>query len=223
MPRQGPSPRPPRGIFGDFNLSFTEVQALAKECGGEAVRGHGPDHAIVIGAKVVHTHVLGKHGSDAHHVILFDLEADEVPVRVMLWNVWVGQRPRSVRRSLRRLTRRHRPDVVVLNEAYRCVDALQGVEGYTAHQGANVGEGADVAVLVANRHQVKRTFPLRMRESWTVVSKRRLKGGRQFRGVRVNLDVGPVLPVLGIHFPTDHPINAAAVDESIRRVAQWAN
>lgn len=214
----------PRLILGDTNLSFDEVQALAKACGGRAVRGRGPDHAIVIGGAPVRTRVLGKHGSDAHHAILFDFDFDTggPDVRALLWNVWIGQKPASVRRSLRRLTRKHKPDVVVLNEAYRCGHVLHEIKGYDVHQGPNVGEGADVAVLVAHRHEVKRTRALRMREKWTVVSKGRGKSGREYRVVRVGLDHGLVLPVLGIHLPTDNPINASAVDESKRRIVRWA-
>lgn len=214
----------PRLILGDWNLTFAEVQAIAKECRGQAVRGKGPDHAIVVGGEPVRTHILGMHGSDAHHAILFDFDFDTGgrDVRVLLWNVWIGQHPGSVRRSVRRLTRKHRPDVVVLNEAYRCGHVLHGIKGYDVVQGANVGEGADVAVLVADRHKVRRSRALRMREAWTVVSKQRVKSGREYRAVRVELDCGLVVPVLGIHLPTDNAINATAVDESKRRVVQWA-
>lgn len=215
----------PRLILGDWNLTFPEVQALATSMGGKAVRGKGPDHAIVIGGEPVSVRVLGKHGSDAHHAILFDLDFDSGyrDVRALLWNVWVGQHPGSVRRSLRRLTRKHKPDVVVLNEAYRCGHVLQKIPGYSVFQGPNVGEGADVAVLAANRHEVRRTRVLKMAETWTVVSKARLKSPREYRAVRVKLHRDLVLPVLGIHGPTQHAINAAAVDESSRRVVRWAS
>lgn len=214
----------PRLILGDWNLSFADVQALAKQMGGKAVRGKGPDHAIVIGGQPVSVRVLGKHGSDAHHAVLFDFDFDSGyrDVRVLLWNVWVGQHPGSVRRSLRRLTRKHRPDVVVLNEAYRCGHVLQKIPGYSVYQGPNVGEGADVAVLVADRYKVRKSRALKMRETWTVVSKGRRKSPREYRIVRVKLDHALVLPILGIHGPTDNPINAAAVDESSRRVVRWA-
>ncbi|WP_243061117.1 hypothetical protein [Nocardioides sp. SR21] len=209
-------------VIGDTNQSFDEVKALAERCGGTAVRGHGPDHAIVIGADVVDVHVLGKYGSDAHHAILFELAVDGVTVTALLWNVWVGQKPRRVRRTLRRLSRRHRPDVIVLNEAYRCGDVLRTVKRYDVHQGPNVGEGADVAVLVAHRHRTLRSRALRMRQTWTVVSKGRVKPGREFRADRIRLAGGPVLRVLGWHGPTDHPINADAAAEAHDRIVRWA-
>lgn len=212
----------PSLILGDTNLSFAEVQAFARECGGKAVRGHGPDHAIVIGADVVDVHVLGKFGSDAHHAILFELDVAGHPVCVLLWNVWVGQKPRRVLRSLRRLIRAHRPDVIVLNEAYRCGAVLRRIHGFEVHQGPNVGEGADVAVLVADPHRTIRSHAMRMRKTWTVVSKGRAKAPREYRAVRVRLEGGPVLRVLGVHGPTDHPVNEAAAAESEDRIIRWA-
>lgn len=210
-------------ILGDFNMSFAEVQALGRECGGKAVRGKGPDHLIVVGenAKVLHVRVLGKFGSDAHHAILFELDVDGTRVTLLLWNVWVGQRPRKVRRTLRRLARRHRPDVVVLNEAYRCGDVHQ-IKRFDVHQGPNVGEGADVAVLVAKRHTVRRSREVRMRKTWTVVSKGRVKSPRIFQALRVRHVDGPVLRVLGVHGPTAHKVNEPAIQEFKSRVVRWA-
>lgn len=210
-------------ILGDFNMSFEEVQALAAQCGGKAVRGKGPDHLIVVGdVKVLHTRVLGKFGSDAHHAVLFELDVDGTLVKALLWNVWVGQSPRRVRRTLRSLARKHRPDVVVLNEAYRCGDMLRTIKRFEVHQGPNVGEGADVAVLVAARHRVCRSREVRMRKTWTVVSKGRVKTPRVFRSVRVRHVDGPVLRVLGVHGPTAHKVNEPARQEFEARVARWA-
>lgn len=209
-------------VLGDFNMSLAEVEALARRCGGTAVRGHGPDHAIVIGAKVVDVHVLGKFGSDAHHAILFELDVDGVLMTALLWNVWVGQRPRRVLRTLRSLIRKHHPDVIVLNEAYRCGEVLAKVRGFDVQQGPNVGEGADVGVLVAARHRVAHSRVLRMRERWLVASHNKIHAGREFRAVRAHLASRRALRVLGIHFATDNAHNEDARRESEDRVVRWA-
>lgn len=213
-------------IEGDFNLSAEEVEELLVDeiPGACLARGRGPDHAIVVGAKIVAIHRLEKFGSDAHHAIVFELDVDGVIVRTLLWNVWVGQRPAAVCETLEHLARAHDLDVIVLNEAYRCRRELrQNLDGWAVHQGPNVGEGADVAVLVHHRHKITHRGVMHMRRAWTVVSKGRVKPGREypFARIRLNRD-GPVLRVLGIHFPTDHPVNDPATDESVRRTIRWA-
>lgn len=210
-------------ILGDFNLSAERVADLARQCGGQLVRGRGPDHLIAIGAGVVSVRRLGKCGSDAHHAILYTLRVDGELVRILGWNVWVGQKPPAVLAAVRQLVDAHEPDVIVLNEAYRCGDVLAELKGYRLHQGRDIGEGADVAVLVARRHEVVNQGALEMQQRWEVVSHDKVRAGREYQFVRLQLNGdGPVLRVLGIHFPTDNPVNASAASESRARVVRWA-
>lgn len=217
----------------DFNLSAEEVEELLVDeiPGARLARGRGPDHAIVAGAKILAVRRLEKFGSD-HYAILVVLDVDGIEVRALLWNVWVGQKPTAVRETLERLIREHHLDVILLNEAYRCRRELrQHLDDWAVHQGQNIGEGADCAVLVHHRHRITHRGVMRMRRTWKVLSKNRTKTGREYPFARVRLNAGrlarkdarqAVLRALAIHFPTDHPVNTAAVDESIRRTIRWA-
>lgn len=224
----------PATLIGvDFNLSAEEVEELLVDeiPGARLARGRGPDHAIVAGAKIVAVRRLEKFGSD-HYAILAVLDVDGVIVRALLWNVWVGQRPTAVRETLDRLISEHDLDVILLNEAYRCRRELrQHLDGWAVHQGPNIGEGADCALLVHHRHEIRHRGVMQMRRTWKVLSKNRTKAGREFPFARVRLNAGrlarkdarqAVLRALVIHFPTDHPVNARAVDESINRTIRWA-
>lgn len=210
-------------ILGDWNLSAAEVGSLAREIGGQLAKGRGPDHAIVRGAAVRSVRRLGKHGSDAHEAILYTLDVDGTTVRILGWNVWVGQKPAAVKKSLERLIDAHDPDVVMLNEAYRCTYVLRELGGFRVYQGRDVGEGADVAVLVRRRHEVVNDGRLQMQQRWEVVSHDKVRAGREYQFVRLVLNGdGPTLRLLDIHFPTDNPVNAAAASESRDRVIRWA-
>lgn len=209
-------------VAGDFNLPAEKVADIADLIDGDLGRGHGPDHIVVTGARVVAVHRLGKNGSDAHEALLYVLDVDGVEARLLAWNVWVGQKPPAVLETLRELTKVHRPDVIVLNEAYRLTGVLPRLRRYEVHQGPNVDEGADVAILVQRRHTIRRRGVLRMREQWTVVSKNRTRAPREYPFLRVRLAGGPVLRVLGIHYPTEHPTNETAGRESITRTIRWA-
>lgn len=209
-------------IVGDFNLDAEQVEALAKQLGGRLAKGRGPDHAIIIGAELLSVRRLGRHGSDHHEAILYNLAVDGKRRRVLSWNVWEGQAPGAVLRTLKQLVRSHDPDVIVLQEAYRLTDVLRELDGYWVHQGPNVGEGADVAVLVSREHEVANDGVLKMSKPWTVVSHDKVRDPREYPFVRVRFDDGSTLRVLGYHGPTKHAVNAAAVDESIDHITSWA-
>lgn len=217
--------RPPIPVIieGDTNLDRGQVNDFAAAFGGNIAHGAGPDYALFRGVEHVGTRHLGKHGSDTHQAILFVYEVDGVRIRSLLWNVWVGQHPDAVRRELEQLLAEHDPDTVVLNEAYRCRQVLRGLPGYRRPiHGPNIGEGADVAVLVARRHQIIRRIHLPMRRRWKVLSKNRVKAGRECRGARVRHVEGPVIRWLGIHGPTNHAVNEPAQREMKNRVSRWA-
>ena len=206
---------------GDWNESYDDLVALSKGHSATLARGQGVDHALVDGATVVTTRVLPKGGSD-HHPILYTLDVDGHRATLLNWNVYVGQRPSLVRRRLRRLIRRHRPNVITLQEAYRCGSALARLadaRGYHLVQGRNVGEGADCATLVRRDGQRLTGHGwMRMRQRW---AHKRPKSPRVYPRVRIRLAPGVALRVLNVHQPSKRAANATARDESRRRIARW--
>lgn len=200
---------------GDTNLSGPQRKVLAAASGATLVEGHGVDAAFVVGAKVVAVHVLARGGSD-HPAIVYVLEAAGQRFTALQWNVYVGQRPARVRRRLRRLIKRWKPDVIMLSEAYRCRAQLARIKGYHLTQGPNVGEGADCALMVRADHHLARTGIKRMRQPWTGPKHRLPKQPRQYPGARIVTDRLAVR-ALSIHLPTLDRAgrNAPAVDETL--------
>lgn len=207
---------------GDTNLSATQRQAVAKASGATLVEGHGVDCLFVDGARPVETHVLAKGGSD-HPAIIYVLEAQGRRIVVLQWNVYVGQRPVRARRRLARLIKRWNPDVILLSEAYRCRDQLARLKGYHLIQGANVGEGADCALMFRADHHLKHAGTARMRRTWIGPKHRLPKQPRHYPRGRVELAPDLDLRAVSLHLPTTDRAghNTAAVDESIARVTRW--
>lgn len=202
---------------GDWNESVAELERLAAETGATLVVGSGVDHALISGARVRTVQRLDKGGSD-HPPILITLDADGHKIVVLSWNVYVGQRPTRVRRRLRRLIRRHRPDVIALQEAYRCGPVLASIKRYRLIQGPNVGEAADCALLIARRHKVTSTGMVRMRQRW---AHKRPKSPRVYPRARARVAPGVAVRVLSIHWPPRGANNGPARAESRTRTARW--
>lgn len=210
-------------MVGDWNLVLGDVAAIAAEVGGRAVPGRGVDHAIVRRLHVVKvTRVRDKHGSDHHHPIVLDLQtAQGQRLRILYWNVYGGNTAAEVQPQLARLIDTYRPHIVQLSEAYKLRRVLAAVPGYKRYQGFNIGEGAEVAILVRRSIVVRGDGVLRMRLGWTGPLTGRRRGPRRYRRVRVQLAPGVVVRVLGVHFPPGPRMNAAAVHESTDRVIRW--
>jgi len=207
---------------GDWNLGISEMSVLAARAGGRYYHGSGPDGAIVTGADRVVTKTLGKYGSDHHHANLFTLHHGDHAVKVIGWNPWMGQRPDSVRKGLLEMIREYQPDVFALQEAYRLRQVLTTIPGYRRHQGLNVGEGADCALLLRRRHAVVNDGVLVMRKGWEVARYDKTRAPRQYPYDRLRISKAPIaLRVLDAHFPTATSANAAAVRESADRVVRW--
>lgn len=224
--------RVPASVFADWNLTVAEVAAIAEQIGGELIHGRGPDHGIGRDVTVVKvTSPRSKYGSDHHYPLIVDLDvpipgtARSEQIRVLWWNVWVGQKPADVRAHLEQLLEAHQPDLVGLAEAYRCRDVLRQIEGYRLHHGRNVGERADVAVLVAHELQVLHHGRLHLARTWIGPKHGRRKSPRVSRRVQVRLPGGARIRVLFGHAPTGgyDGRNAAAVREWVRRTVRWAN
>lgn len=207
---------------GDWNLSVSEVAAIASRVGGRYYHGSGPDGAVVTGAERVRVTTLGKYGSDAHHANLFELFYGDHVVKTITWNPWMGQKPDSVRKGLMAMIEEHQPDVITMQEAYRLRRMLRTIPGYRRHQGLNVGEGADCAILLRRKHAVVNDGVLVMKQMWTVARYNKVRAPRQYPYDRVRIKGTPItLRVLDVHFPTATGANAGAVKESADRVVRW--
>ena len=142
-----------------------------------------------------------------------------VPVEVIAANI------ESRRRSpeLRELIRRDRPDVVVVEQAYRARGFLARAakrEGYQHHQykAAPGAEWTGIAVLVRDNVDIVRTQPLVMEREWTGPKAGKRHEPRVYP-VLVLRKQGVTFRVIGIHFPTHNQPRAQA--ESARAVVSY--
>lgn len=209
---------------GDTNLKGDQLEVLAEAAGAELVRGHGVDCLLVAGARATDVHVLAEGGSD-HPPVVYNLRTPAGhPIDVLQWNVYVGQPPRRVRRRLRSLIKTWQPDLILLSEAYRCRDQLSTLKGYRLNQGANVGEGADCALLVHLDHRVTKSSTARMRKSWIGPKHHLPKAPREYPRDRIRLGLGLiVVRAVSLHLPTTDKAgrNLPAVSESTDWITRW--
>ncbi len=236
-PSSTPSSSPPSGLnpfarpvqpsrghaaavaVGDWNLGPYALGQIASP-GGKVVTGHKVDNALTYG-RIITTDVLDLgawRGSD-HHAIAYRFKVGGASLRVLAWNVYVGNPPDRVRAELGRLLLERKPAVVVLNEAYRL--GPLSVAGYdTFHRFP--GERADTAVLVRDDVEVGRVRWVRMTEPWRGPIHGDLHAPRQYVSVRLLWGGHPVR-LLGVHLPTGGPDgpNAAAVRESMTEIRGW--
>lgn len=211
-------------IVGDWNTSAGELDDLiAARIDGEVVVGRGPDHAVIRGVQHVRTRRLPKGRHADHHPILYKFRVEGEVVKVLAWNVHQGHPPAALAGRLEHLAARFHPDVFVLNEAYWHRKVLRRIGGYRRYQGLNIGEGADVALLVRRDRKVTHEGVVSMRSAWMVVRYARWRKARVYRRARIRLARGLHLRLLGIHAPTDAPVNTPARRESDDRIVSWAN
>lgn len=203
--------RVPVFIVGDTNFNADELQVIADRIGGEVVPGDGVDAAIARGVEAT-SEVLGYFGSD-HPVVLYTLSDGH---RIAAWNVHKGHDPEDVLDTLLRLIEDHRPHVFVLTEAMQLGSVLRRVPVYRRYQGPNVGEGADVALLVRHGRNITAQGTVRMRQPWTVWKYNRRHWPKVYRRLRI----GQQLRILAIHPPTRGNKDARA--ETVNRIVGWA-
>lgn len=217
----------PAILAGDWNLPHGEVTDLARQLGAELVPGRTVDHVLLIGAGIKLRKVrrdLPKHGSD-HEPLLVDLELAGEALRLIWWNVYVGQHPHRVALAVAQLLRLD-PHVVALGEAYRCrteLADLARMAGYRLLQGRR-GEGADLAVLVRNDLQLAgRPRRAKLRSSWIGPVHGTVKAPREFPRLRLRTPGGQLFRLLVVHLPTGGYAgrNASAVREAVDRIRRW--
>lgn len=214
--------------LGDINLTAAQFDRfIVKPTAGRLVAGQGVDHAAVWGdVEVVRVKRLPRGGSD-HHPLLYTLNVGtgkhRERVRVLSWNVYVGQPTAQVKECLEWLTSVWKPHLVFLFEAYRCRPVLAQIEGYQLHQRVIPGEGRGLAVLVRDDVKIIRRGWLRMHAWWTGPVHGHRKRPRTYPRLAVRLPKGAHLRGLGLHLPTGGILgpNSIAVAETVARVQDW--
>lgn len=205
---------------GDWNLRLDEVRAIAEAVDGRVAVGHEVDRAIYRGLHREAVRQLGELGSD-HQAILwtFTDPVDGYQLRVLWWNVWVGQKPETVLRTVATLVDQHQPHIVALCETYRCGKVLGQIPGYRRSRGF-FGEGRDITVLVRRDLNVLGRSAWRMVVPWVHHVP---KTPRVYRRVRLELPSGQRLRFAAVHLPTGGPAGPSrlAVSESIARIQRW--
>jgi exonuclease III len=127
--------------------------------------------------------------------------------------------------QLRQAIERHRPDVVVVTEAYHARAWLLAIAlrlGYRLRQysRARGAEAPGIAVLVKRQLRVVNRWPMRMGHRWTW--RGRVRRPRVYPAL-VLADGSWIWRLLAVHLPPGGPAgeNAEAWAESWRRAASW--
>lgn len=213
----------PLAIFADWNLPLDDVRGLAQRIEGHVLPGSGVDHGVVREMKSIGKVNLGKRGSDHHDALMWDLMVRGEFFRTIWWNVYVGNNPDNVGDQVRNLAASFKPDVIGLCEAYRCRGELRKVKGYVLYQGLNVGEGADIAVLVRKDRVVLHDRVLKMLATWIGPVHNVVKRPREYRVVRLRIAKVPIRYVAA-HLPTGgyDGRNSKSVKETVARLIRFA-
>lgn len=140
-------------------------------------------------------------------------------IKVLYWNVYIGNSPEETLRELSVLAKAHRPHIIGLGEATKAYKITDEIPGYRRIHLAPVrqrgNENADSAVLV--RHDVvitsKRIW--RMRLSWFVPGRRVRHTPRVYIVVRFKAEGRKWRVAVG-HWPF-----GAAQEETKRKVRRW--
>lgn len=142
-----------------------------------------------------------------------------VPVEVLAANI------ESRRRSpeLRALVRQHKPDLVVVEQAFRARRFLRKLargHGYVHHQYPKTpgAEWTGIAVLVRNNVDIVRTKPLVMDREWTGPKAGKRHDPRVYPTLVLRKH-GVTFRAVGIHFPTRNQPFAQA--ESATEIVQY--
>lgn len=149
---------------------------------------------------------------------------------LLIWNPWVGNSPRRVRRAVNGWARRHNPDVIVISEARPFYGTLRRIPGYRVFQERPAPKGSgivddrgDTAILVRDGIPVRRRRVVRMGVRWRVFSHNRTHTPRRYETIKVEVD-GQWWSVRGSHYPTNgfDGGNRRAFLESAARSKAWA-
>jgi hypothetical protein len=138
-------------------------------------------------------------------------------MRLLYWNVYIGNKPSDVLRALRRLIRQHKPEIIGLGEATRVAPYLEkGIPGYTAYTFPKTHEGAaDTAVLVRDGVFLRRNRWLRMTKWWTGPKHGKRQGPKRYWSGRFKVN-GKIARISIGHWPFN-----TAVEETENRIALW--
>lgn len=146
---------------------------------------------------------------------------------VLLWNVYVGQKPTAVLAELKQMTAKHEPEIIVLSEAARSFNVLDDLPHYRRVQvkpdgatGRKVDEDGDVAILVRRDVALLRQRPIRMAQPWTGPKHGLPHEPRVYHAVLIK-DQGVRWRILGGHWPTPSAKNTKAITETTTRVRRW--
>ena len=153
---------------------------------------------------------------------------------VVAWNCYVGNSDRNVLAYLAELAALEAPDVFALTEAQTHADVLGEFamfHGYTLLQetpnprrkrGRVVDDTGDCALLVADRHKVRRDWVDAMTRTWMVLRYKRRHAPHRYQVALLTVR-GRKWRVRASHWPThgfDGP-NGAAVKESAKGSKRW--
>ena len=111
----------------------------------------------------------------------------------------------------------HRPDVVIVLQAYRARVWLNGIPGYQNWQYRGV-EASGIAVLVGSTIKLKRRRALRMTRPWIGPKAGHKHRPRTYPRLRLQ-KAGHWVRLLPVHLPTHN--NPAAQAESLAAVRRW--
>lgn len=143
-------------------------------------------------------------------------------IRLLAWNVYIGNPPEKVLRALEQLLIAHRPHVVVLMEASRLYGELGGL-GYRvvqlkprARKPGNQSATGNIAIMVRNDVRILRRFALYMTVFWRGPVHGWPQDPRVYRWLRIEW-MSRVWKIGGAH----HPFGAEARAESVRKLVNW--
>lgn len=141
-------------------------------------------------------------------------------MKVLYWNVYIGQTPGAVLEELLDLAKTHKPEIIGLGEATKAYKITDDVPGYRRIHLAPVkrrgNENADTAVLVRHDIEILTRRIWRMRLSWFVPRRTVRHSPRVYIVVRVRDKAGKKWRVAVGHWPF-----GKAQEETKRKVKRW--
>lgn len=145
-------------------------------------------------------------------------------LRVLSWNVYIGNAPSKVRMNLSPMLNTHKPEVCALMEASKMYGHLNML-GYKVVQlkprplkpGNQPGQG-NIAILVRNDVKIKRRLTLKMLTFWSGPIHGLPQDPRVYRWVKIKHG-GKTWKIGAAH----QPFGIRARAESVRKLVGWFN